>query len=115
MIASFFPGGKMAEQRVVEPRGRPPHPGELLNRVLLRNYDLSPDQLAMRTGLDRERVNRLVQGKISLSIKDAEALRPIFGRASDGLLRAQQFFDFFEKHGRRPSFEERQELLSPRI
>lgn len=92
----------------------PPHPGKLLDRVLLRNYQLTASDLANsianhvgKSPIDASYINNIIDGKSDITIEVANALRPIFGMAANGLLRMQEVYNFYIQNGRRPSQNEK--------
>lgn len=90
---------------------RPPHPGEIIQRVLLRNHQLSTADLATRTGIAQNTIDEIIAGKSDMTPDILEKLQPKFGQVAATLGRMQQTFNFYRDHGRRPTAEEKKGLV----
>ena len=71
-----------------------PHPGEFLRLDFLPDYNLTAGALAKRMGLpDRQRVERLIRGKVGVTADTALRLGLVFSTTPELWLRLQMLHD----------------------
>jgi len=74
---------------------RPGTPGELLD-CLLEEHELTQGELAKRLGVARATINRLIQGRISLTIDLAQRLGRFFGNGPAVWMAVQDQVDLWD-------------------
>lgn len=73
----------------------PPHPGELIRDVYLEATDLSIRQIAELMDVSASSLNRLVNGKSSISPEMAIRLSICLGRTPESWLAMQDHYDLW--------------------
>lgn len=73
----------------------PPHPGEIIRNVYLEATDLSIRQIAEMMDISASSLNRLVNGKSSISPEMAIRLSICLGRSPESWLAMQDHYDLW--------------------
>jgi len=84
---------------------KPTTPGEILNEEFLRPMDMTQRQLADHLECDVKVINRIVNGRTSVTAEMAIKLGAAFSMTAEFWLNAQQAVDLYEaskKVGKRP-------------
>ena len=76
--------------------GAPTHPGEMLAEEFLKPLGLTQSRLAALIGVPFQRVNRVVNGRQSVTLDTALRLARLFGTTADFWLNLQRAWDLFE-------------------
>ena len=86
----------MAEYKVKRPLKRPPtHPGEILREDVLQSLGLSISEAAMRLGVSRQQLHRILAGTHPVTIEMALRLGKFTGNGPGIWLRLQQAYDLW--------------------
>ena len=80
---------------VLHRRREPTSPGEILREEFLRPLDITQKQLADQLGCDVKVINRIVNGRTSLSARMALKLAARFRNSPEFWLNAQQAVDLY--------------------
>ena len=79
------------------PKNRAPaHPGEILDRIFLKDIGLSQSELAKHLGWKPGKVNEIVNGKRGITPESALALADALGTDSEMWLNLQTNFDLWQ-------------------
>lgn len=79
----------------------PMHPGIVLKTVYTERLNISSQDLADRTGIPKNDVDKLLNGELRVTSQISKQLFRVIGNFSDALLKIQQDFDFFRMRGHR--------------
>lgn len=79
---------------------RPTGPGEILNEEFLRPLGMTQGRLAAHLGCDIKVVNRIVNGRASVTAEMALKLAAAFRTSPEMWLNAQKAVDLYEAHSR---------------
>jgi antitoxin HigA-1 len=93
------------EQKGMDERLAPIHPGEVLLEDFLKPLDLSQYRLAKDVGVSPIRVSQIIRGQRSITVDTAMRLSRYFGTSAEVWLRLQVQYDL----------ESARPTLSPRI
>lgn len=74
----------------------PTTPGEILNEELLKPYDLTQKELADHIGCDVKVINRIINGRTSVTAEMALKLGAAFKMSADFWLNAQRAVDLYK-------------------
>lgn len=83
----------ITDEERLGPMFNPPHPGQVIEGLLLPELGLTPDEAADRTGIDRASFSDILQGKLSISPDLAEAIARGLGASTGLWLGLQQQYD----------------------
>jgi addiction module HigA family antidote len=75
---------------------KPTLPGEILSEEFLKPMKMTQKQIANHLGCDVKVINRLINGRTSLSAEMAIRLASAFGTSAEFWLNAQQAIDIYE-------------------
>ena len=79
---------------------RPPSPGELLKRNYLERYEISQTELAQHIGVDIKVINRIANGRCSITPAVAVKLAYALRTPLDFWLKAQNAVDLYDAERR---------------
>lgn len=71
----------------------PPHPGEILNELYLKEYGLSISKTASNIGMSRQSLSELVNGKNGITAQTALRLAKAFNTTPRYWLNLQNVYD----------------------
>ena len=71
----------------------PPHPGEFIKDTYLAETELSQTEIAKRLDVNQSTLNRLIQGKASISPEMAVRLSKVLGSSPRTWLNMQSIYD----------------------
>lgn len=80
----------------MEMKRKPTSPGEILSEEFLKPLKLTQKQLADHIGCDIKVVNRIINGKTSVTAEMALKLGAAFDTSADFWLNAQKAVDLFD-------------------
>ena len=86
--------------RMAERKRKPTSPGEILQKEFLEPLDLTQKQLANHLGCDIKVINRIVNGRTSVSAEMALKLSATFKTTPDFWLNAQNEIDVYKAQAR---------------
>ncbi len=75
---------------------RPRHPGEMLRKEFMPDYELSVSSMAKALGVSRQTVNELLRERRAVSPEMALRLSRLFGNTPEFWLNAQCAIDLWE-------------------
>jgi addiction module HigA family antidote len=75
---------------------KPTIPGEILNEEFLKPMGMTQKQLADHLGCDVKVINRIINGRTSVTAEMAIRLAAAFGMSAEFWLNAQQAVDLYE-------------------
>jgi addiction module HigA family antidote len=75
---------------------RPTHPGEILRKDFIPDYNLSVAELARYLGVSRQSINELLKERRALSPAMALRLSRLFGNSPEFWLNAQRAVDLWD-------------------
>lgn len=75
---------------------KPTHPGEMLRKDFMPDYELSVSALAEALGVSRQSINELLRERRSVSPEMAIRLGRLFGNSAEFWLNAQRAVDLWE-------------------
>ncbi len=75
---------------------KPTTPGEILNEEFLKPMGMTQKQLADHLGCDVKVINRIINGRTSVTAEMAVRLSAAFGMSAEFWLNAQQAVDLYE-------------------
>jgi len=75
---------------------KPTTPGEMLNEEFLKPMGMTQKQLADHLGCDVKVINRIINGRTSVTAEMAVRLSAAFGTSAEFWLNAQQAVDLYE-------------------
>jgi addiction module HigA family antidote len=78
----------------------PTHPGEMIRKDFLPDYNLSTTSLAKALGVSRQTINELLRERRSVTPPMALRLSRLFGNSPEFWLKAQQARDLWESEKR---------------
>lgn len=74
----------------------PPHPGEILKDVYLKDYNLSVAKLALMLGLSRKHLSNILNRKAPITTETALRLAKCFNTSAEIWLREQLAYDLWQ-------------------
>ncbi|MDR1167356.1 MAG: HigA family addiction module antidote protein [Heliobacteriaceae bacterium] len=74
----------------------PPHPGQILKNIYLKDYNLSVSAFALRIGVSRTTASELINGKNGISAEMALKLAKAFNTSAQFWLNGQQAYDLWQ-------------------
>lgn len=74
----------------------PPHPGEFIRTIYLEPNQMSCRQLSVKLGVTPSTLNRILQGKSSISPEMALRLSKALGRSPESWLAMQDYYDLWQ-------------------
>lgn len=74
----------------------PPHPGETLKELYMKEYNLSIAKLALMLGLSRKHLSNIVNGKVPITTEVALKLAKCFNTSPEIWLREQLVYDLWQ-------------------
>lgn len=78
----------------------PPHPGELLQDIVLKS-ELTITDFARRLGISRVALSRVVNGRAAISAELAIRLEAMLGGTAESWLRMQVSYDLWQAEKKR--------------
>lgn len=75
---------------------RPTIPGEILNEEFLKPLKMTQKQIADHLGCDVKVINRIINGRTSVTAEMAIRMAAAFGTTAEFWLNAQQAVDIYE-------------------
>ena len=81
-------------------RRKPTSPGEILAEEFLKPMGLTQSALAKHIGCDVKVINRIVNGRVSLTAEMALKFSATFGNSADFWLNAQKAVDLYKASGK---------------
>ncbi len=75
---------------------KPTHPGEMLRKDFLSDYELTVSSLASALGVSRQSVNELLRERRAISPEMSIRLGRLFGNSAEFWLNAQRAVDLWE-------------------
>ena len=73
----------------------PPHPGETLKELYMKDYNLTIAKLALMLGISRKHLSNIVNCKVSISTEIALKLAKCFNTTPEIWLREQLAYDLW--------------------
>lgn len=73
----------------------PPHPGETLKELYLKDYNLSITKLALKTGISRKHLSNIINCKVPITTDVALKLAKCFHTSAEVWLREQLAYDLW--------------------
>lgn len=74
----------------------PPHPGETLKELYMKDYNLSIAKLALMLGISRKHLSNIVNAKVAISTEVALRLAKCFNTSPEIWLREQLVYDLYQ-------------------
>lgn len=74
----------------------PPHPGEILKDLYMKDYNLSIAKLALMLGLSRKHMSNIVNCKVPITTEVALKLAKCFKTSPEIWLREQLIYDLWQ-------------------
>lgn len=73
----------------------PPHPGEILKEIYMKDYNLSVTALALKLGLSRKHLSNIVNCNVPITTEVALKLAKCFKTSPEIWLREQAGYDLW--------------------
>ena len=74
----------------------PPHPGETLKELYMKDYNLSVARLALMLGISRKHMSNIVNCKVPVTTEVALKLAKCFNTSPEIWLREQLAYDLWQ-------------------
>lgn len=74
----------------------PPHPGEILKDIYMKDYNLSVTALALKLGICRKHLSNIVNCKVPITTEIALKLAKAFNTSAQVWLNEQQAYDLWQ-------------------
>jgi len=74
----------------------PPHPGETLKEIYLKDYNITITELALKTGISRKHLSNIVNCKVPITTEVALKLAKCFKTSPEIWLREQLVYDVWQ-------------------
>lgn len=73
----------------------PPHPGEMLKEIYMKDYGLTVAKLALMLGMSRKHLSNILNCKVPITTETALKLAKCFNTSAEIWLREQLVYDLW--------------------